>query len=182
MDASITYFEETGPANTAAVLALVKKRAAESGIKHVVIASTTGATAAQAAAAFADTEVKLVIVPHQWRWREERQFDRSLVPELERAGHHVYWSTMLFHTEELYGNSAGAALANILRTFGQGMKVCLEILLMATNGGQIDIGEKVIVAAGSGRGADTAVLATAATSNRLKEVRIHEILCKPLLE
>jgi len=181
MDASITYFEETGPANTAAVLALVKKRAKESGIKRVVIASTTGATAGQAAAAFADTDAKLVVIPHQWRWREERQFDRSLLPELERAGHRVYWSTMLFHTEELYGNSAGAALANILRTFGQGMKVCLEILLMATNGGQIDIGEKVIVAAGSGRGADTAVVATAATSNRLKEVRIHEILCKPLL-
>jgi hypothetical protein len=182
MDASITYFEETGPANTAAVLALVKKRAKESGIKRVVIASTTGATARQAKEAFADTEIRLVVIPHQWRFREERQFDMALVPELERAGHRVYWSTMLFHTEELYGNSAGAALANILRTFGQGMKVCLEILLMATNGGQIDIGEKVIVAAGSGRGADTAVLATAATSNRLKEVRIHEILCKPLLE
>ena len=182
MDASITYFEETGPANTAAVLALVKQRAKQTGIKRVVIASTTGATASQAAAAFADTDVRLVVIPHQWRWREERQFDRSLLPELEGAGHRVYWSTMLFHTEELYGNGAGAALANILRTFGQGMKVCLEILLMATNGGQIDIGEKVIVAAGSGRGADTAVLATAATSNRLKEVRIHEILCKPLLE
>jgi len=181
MDASITYFEETGPANTAAVLEIIKRRARETGVKHVVIASTTGATARAAAAAFADTEVRLVIVPHQWRWREERQFDRSLIPDLERAGHRVYWSTMLFHTEELYGNSAGTALANILRTFGQGMKVCLEILLMAANGGQVDIGEQVIVAAGSGKGADTAILATAATSNRLKEVRIHEILCKPHL-
>jgi len=181
MDGVITYFGETGPTNTAAVLALIQKRAKDSAIKRVVIASTTGATARQAAAALADTDVKLVIIPHQWRWREERQFDRSLVPELERAGHRVYWSTMLFHTEELYGNSAPAALANMLRTFGQGMKVCMEILLMAANGGQIDIGEKVIVAAGSGRGADTAVVATAATSNRLKEVRIHEILCKPLL-
>lgn len=181
MDAKITYFEEVGPANTDAVLALVKQRAQELGIKRVVIASTTGATARQAAQAFAGTEVKLVIIPHQWRWREERQFDRSLVPELERAGHRVYWSTMLFHTEELYGNNAGAALANMLRTFGQGMKVCLEMLLMACNGGQIDIGERVIVAAGTGRGADTAVVATADTSNRIKEVRIHEILCKPLL-
>ena len=182
MEATITYFEAPGAENTAATLAIVKKRAKDSDIKRVVIASTTGTTAREAAAVFADTDVRLVIIPHQWRWREERQFDRSLVPELERAGHRVYWSTMLFHTEELYGNSAGTALANMLRTFGQGMKVCLEILLMATNGGQIDIGEKVIVAAGSGRGADTAVVATAATSNRLKEVRIHEILCKPLLE
>jgi hypothetical protein len=62
------------------------------------------------------------------------------------------------------------------------MKVCLEILLMAADGGMVDRGEKVIVVAGTGRGADTAVLATASTSNRIKEVRIHEILCKPLLQ
>jgi hypothetical protein len=52
---------------------------------------------------------------------------------------------------------------------------------MAADGGLISRGEKVIVVAGTGRGADTAFLATASTSNRLKEVRIHEILCKPLL-
>ena len=181
MEATITYFEAPGEANTAATLAIVKQRAQELGVEHVVIASTTGGTARAAADAFADTDVKLVIIPHQWRWREERQFDCALVPDLEGAGHRVYWSTMLFHTEELYGNGAGTALANILRTFGQGMKVCLEILLMAANGGQVDIGEKVIVAAGSGRGADTAIVATAATSNRVKEVRVHEILCKPHL-
>lgn len=182
MEATITYFEAPGEANTAATLAIVKQRAQELGVEHVVIASTTGGTARAAADAFAGTGVKLVIIPHQWRWREERQFDCALVPDLEGAGHRVYWSTMLFHTEELYGNGAGTALANILRTFGQGMKVCLEILLMAANGGQVDIGEKVIVAAGSGRGADTAIVATAATSNRVKEVRVHEILCKPSLQ
>lgn len=61
------------------------------------------------------------------------------------------------------------------------MKVCLEILLMAADGGMVEQGEQTIVVAGSGRGADTAILATAASSNRLKEVRIHEILCKPIL-
>jgi len=89
---------------------------------------------------------------------------------------------MLFHTDGLYGTNAPTALATILRTFGQGTKVCLEILLMAADGGLISRGEKVIAIAGTGRGADTAFLATASTSNRLKEVRIHEILCKPILE
>jgi hypothetical protein len=88
---------------------------------------------------------------------------------------------MLFHTDDIYGTHAPAALANILRAFGQGMKVCLEILLMAADGGLVDRGEQTIVLAGSGRGADTALVATASTSNRLKEVRIHEILCKPML-
>jgi len=181
METTITYFEQTGAANTDAVLALAKARAQQAGIERIVLASTTGATARKAAAAFIDTTIKLVIVPHQYGFRDEPEFDINLVPELEQAGHRVHWATMLFHTDGFYGTSAPTALATILRTFGQGMKVCLEILLMAADGGLISRGERVIVIAGTGRGADTAVLATASTSNRLEEVRIHEILCKPLL-
>lgn len=179
--AAITYFEETGPANTAAVLELVKQRAAEAGIKSVVLASTRGTTAREASRAFAGTDIRLVVIPHQYGFREEVEFDLALVPELEAVGHRVHWATMLFHTGDLYGTSAPTAIANMLRTFGQGMKVCLEILLMAADGGLVERGERVIAVAGTGRGADTAILATASTSNRLKEVRVHEILCKPLL-
>ncbi len=181
MDATITYFEEPGPANTAAVLALAKKRAAEAGVKRIVLASTRGDTARQASQVFADTDIKLVVIPHQYGFGEKPQFDLDLARELERAGHRVHWATMLFHTADFYGTQAPTALANLLRTFGQGTKVCLEILLMAADGGLVAMGEQIIVIAGSGRGADTAMLATASTSNRLKEVRIHEILCKPIL-
>jgi hypothetical protein len=69
----------------------------------------------------------------------------EVASELERRGHRVYWSTMLFHLGGLYGNEAPTALANMLRTFGQGMKVCVEILLMAADGGMVDRGAKVIV-------------------------------------
>jgi uncharacterized protein len=68
----------------------------------------------------------------------------------------------------------------ILRTFCQGMKVVHEILLMATNGGCVADGEKVIVVTGTGRGADTAVVAIAAPSTRLYDLHITEIICKPL--
>jgi len=136
MDATITYFEETGPANTAAVLALVKKRAAAGDIGKIVLASTRGDTARQASAAFADTSIKLIVIPHQYGFGERVQFDMELATELERAGHRVHWATMLFHTDDLYGTHAPSALANMLRTFGQGMKVCLEILLMAADGGR----------------------------------------------
>jgi hypothetical protein len=182
MEATITYFEETGPANTGAVLALAKRRAAQGDIKHVVVASTSGDTARQAAEAFAHAEIKLVVIPHQRGFRDEERFDMTLAPELERAGHRVHWGTMLFHTDGLYGSGAPTALANALRTFGQGTKVCLEMLLMTADGGLVARGEKVIAVAGSGRGADTAIVATASTSNRIKDVRVHEILCKPLLE
>jgi hypothetical protein len=181
MNATITYFEETGPTNTAAVLGLAKKRAAEAGVKTIVLASTRGDTAREALRVFSGADVKLVVIPHQRGFRETNQFDMALAKELERAGHRVHWATMLFHTSDFYGTAAPSALATILRTFGQGMKVCLEILLMAADGGMVELGEQTIVVAGSGRGADTAILATAVSSNRLKDVRIHEILCKPIL-
>jgi hypothetical protein len=60
------------------------------------------------------------------------------------------------------------------------MKVIHEILLMAANGGCVAAGEKVIVIAGTGRGADTAVVAIAAPSTRLQDLHITEIICKPL--
>jgi len=47
--------------------------------------------------------------------------------------------------------------------------------MMACDGGGVDIGEKVIA------GADTAVLATAAPSTKITSLRIHEIICKPIL-
>ncbi len=71
-------------------------------------------------------------------------------------------------------------MAMLLRTFCQGMKVVVEIVLMAVDGGCVANGEKVIVVCGSGRGADTAVICTAAPSNKLYEMHITEIICKPL--
>ena len=181
MESTITYFETAGAGNTDVTLALATKRALEVGAKRIVLASTTGETARKASVLLQDADLKLVIVPHQRGFRDEERFDPALPAELERQGHHVYWGTMLFHTNDLYGNNAPTALANALRTLGQGMKVCLEILLMATDGGMVERGERVVVVAGTGRGADTAVVATASTSNRIREVKIHEILCKPLL-
>jgi len=52
---------------------------------------------------------------------------------------------------------------------------------MACDGGCIRIGEKVIAVAGTGSGADTAVVATAAPSTKLASLRVHEIICKPIM-
>jgi hypothetical protein len=52
--------------------------------------------------------------------------------------------------------------------------------MMAVDGGHVAVGEKVIVIAGSGGGADTAVIALAASSRDLPNLHITEIICKPL--
>ncbi len=180
VEEKIIYFENPGRRNTRKTLELALTRAKARGIKKIVLASTTGETALIAADLFAGADIEMVVVPHQYGFRAGQRFPEALITDLEEKGHRVYFGTMLFHTDDLYGSRVPSVLAMLLRTFCQGMKVVHEILLMATNGGCVDAGEKVVVVAGTGRGSDTAAVAIAAPSSRLHELHITEIICKPL--
>lgn len=180
MEKKITYFEKPGPANTEETLRLALEEAKRRGVKKVVLASTRGKTAKLAAERFAGTGVQLVVVPHQFGFIQGQRFRPELVQELEQQGHRVHFATMLFHTDGFYGSGTPEAMAMILRTICQGMKVCVETVLMAADGGLVAQDEEVIAVSGTGRGADTAVVAIASTSTRLHDLHIAEIICKPL--
>jgi hypothetical protein len=176
----IVYFEKPGPTNTDVTLRLAAEQAKLRGIGKIILASTRGFTAKRAAALLADTGIKLIVIPHQYGFTDSQLFPQDLVTTLEQQGHAVHFGTMLFHTENFHGSGAPEAMAMILRTICQGMKVCIEMTLMAADGGHVARGEEVIVVSGTRRGADTAVVALASTSNRLHDLHITEILCKPL--
>ena len=176
----IVYFDKPGPSNTEHTLRLAIEEARERGVRTILLASTRGVTARLAADLLADTGIKLVAVPHQFGFTETQRFAPELVADLERRGHVVHFGTMLFHTDGFYGSGAPEAMAMVLRTVCQGLKVAVEIVLMAADGGHVARGEEVIVVTGTGRGADTAVVAIASTSNKLHDLHITEILCKPL--
>jgi uncharacterized protein len=180
VERTITYFGKPGPTNTDTTLRLAAEQAGLRGIGKVLIASTRGFTAKRAAKVFAGTGIKLIVVPHQYGFTEKQLFPPDLVADLEQQGHTVHFGTMLFHTDKFYGSGAPETMAMILRTICQGMKVCVEITLMAADGGHVARGEEVIVVSGTRRGADTAVVAMAATSSNLHDLHITEILCKPL--
>jgi hypothetical protein len=182
MKSWVTYFEEQGKNNTPQVLSIVKERVHSTGIRKIILASTRGDTAKEFAEAFEGTAVQLVVIPWQYGFKNQPQpFPTELVTELQEKGHRVHFGTMLFHTEGFYGMTTPTVMANLLRIFGQGIKVCVEIILMACDGGCVEVDETVIAVAGTVSGADTAVVATAAPSTSLARLRIHEILCKPLL-
>ena len=182
MEEKIVYFEKPGKENTAEVIKLVLERAKLRNINRIVLASTRGYTAKSFLDAVSGKDIRLVVVPWQFSFKKEEgnPFPQELVKELEEKKHIVHFGTMLFHTENLYGTNTPAALANILRIFGQGMKVCVEITMMACDGGCVKMGEKVIVVAGTHSGADLAVVATAASSTNVKLLKINEIICKPI--
>jgi uncharacterized protein len=186
MERKIVYFEDIKLDNTETTFELAQERIRTMGIKKLVLASTTGATAKNAIKFFKDTEVKLVIVPHQFDFyreddlqRKENLFPKELVKTLKELGHDVYFGTMLFHTDNLFGSKIPSLIANVLRCFCQGVKVCFEMVLMTTDAGLLTSGEKVIVIAGTVRGADTALVMQAASSQNFKKLRVNEIICMP---
>jgi hypothetical protein len=181
MEEKIVYFEQPGKDNTDETLKLALERAKARGINKIILASTRGDVARLAAERWAGSGIRMIVIPHQFGFgmAGKQLFPEELITELEKQGHRVYFGTMLFHQEDFLGTNAPRALANILRTFCQGMKVCVEILLMAANGGMVSTGENVVVVAGTGRGADTAVVAVAAPSYHLSDAHITEIICKP---
>jgi hypothetical protein len=73
-------------------------------------------------------------------------------------------------------------VANTLRIFGQGMKVVCEIALMAADAGLVRTDEDIIVIGGTGRGADTAVVLRPVNSEDFFDLKVREILCKPLFK
>ena len=180
MKSQITYFEQPGPEQTEATFACVDEALAELGIRKVVLASTRGDTARYALDHYRGQDVQLIVVPHQYGFGPGQRFPPELVERLEAEGHKVHFGTMLFHQEKTWGEGPAQAVANFLRLFCQGVKVCVEILLMAGNAGLVEAGELAVVVAGTGRGADTALVMAGSTTTNLKGAHISRILCKPL--
>lgn len=78
METKVVYFEHVRAENTEVTLRLVKERLSTLGIKKLVLASTTGATAKKALEFFKETDVKLIVVPHQFDFiREVNPFLRN---------------------------------------------------------------------------------------------------------
>jgi hypothetical protein len=179
MEEKIVYFEESGIENTEETLRLAAERAKARGINTIVLASTRGDTARLAMERYDGTDIKMVVVPHQYGFGESQRFPPELITELEKKGHRVHFGTMLFHTDNFYGDRTPTIMANVYRSFCQGMKVCVEIIMMAADAGCIPVGEQVIAVTGTGRGADTAVVAIASTSTKFSDFHITEIICKP---
>ncbi len=99
--------------------------------------------------------------------------------DIVTAGHALSGAERSF-SRKYGGYGPTEIVADTLRMFGQGTKVCVEISTMALDAGKIPYQEKVLAIAGNGSGANTALVLTPASSNALLDTKIHEILCKGL--
>jgi hypothetical protein len=177
------YFEKCGKINTEMVVALAVKAAVENGINYIVVASNEGITAEF----LKDSGLKVVVVTHVNGFKEAgtQEMPAETKTKLEKYGFKVHTSSHALSGAErslsskFGGISPIEVMAQSLKMFGQGVKVCVEISTMALDAGVIPYGEDVIAIAGSGRGADTAVILRPAHSASILETKIKELVCKP---
>jgi uncharacterized protein len=94
------------------------------------------------------------------------------------TGTHVLSGIERGFTNMYQGVYPSQIVAETLRLFGQGVKVCVEISVMAADAGELS-GGPVVAIGGTNSGADTAVVLTPAHANRFLDLRVHEIICKP---
>ena len=77
------------------------------------------------------------------------------------------------------GFTPAILMADTLKMLGQGMKVGVEISLMAMDNGAVPYGEEIIAVGGCSHGADYAITLIPGHSNNLFETKVIDIICKP---
>ncbi len=182
------YWEHPGEAATRPALRAALERARALGLEDLVVASTTGATMRMLLEERGDGGPgNLVCVTHHVGFRSpgddempagERQhlIDRGvkvlttthLLANLERAV-----------TNQFGGLYVGGVVSHTLRMFGQGLKVAVEIAVMALDAGLVPYGKEIVAVGGTGSGADTAVVIRPAHARDFFATRIVEIICMP---
>ncbi|NLC11489.1 MAG: hypothetical protein GX767_04465 [Firmicutes bacterium] len=176
-------WDKKGPSNTDATVELAVKRAKELGIRYIVVASNTGATAEK----FLDKGLEVVCVTHHVGYKGPGidEMEQAMRERLQARGVKVLTTTHLLAgvnralRYKYQGIYPSEIIAYTLRMLGQGVKVCVEIACMALDAGLIPYGEEIVAVGGTGRGADTACIISPAHSNAFFDSRVKEIICRP---
>ena len=182
----IVYFDKSGDSHTRITLELTAQRAKEKDIGKVLVASTTGETGLIAMDLVADA--KIIVVTHSYGFKtaNQQEFEPGLREAIEGRGGmiltcmHAFGGVGRAVRKKFASYQLEEIIAHTLRTFGEGTKVCFEMTLMAADAGIVDQGENIIAVAGTDRGADTAMIIKAANAQSFFDLRVQEIICKPL--
>ena len=188
----IVYLEDTGKAvqNTRRVVETVGEYLKAHRVRNVVVATNTGYVGAQFAP-LAEAHPKVNFVGVKMAPAVDKMYDvkwsARYGKRMEKAGVKLVCGTHALTggvdralQAKFKGFPPGAVVAETLYLFSQGMKVCVEIIAMGCDAGLVPEGVQVVSCAGTGHGADTAIVATSAASANLFDMTIHRVLAMPL--
>jgi len=188
MAQEIVYFDRPGRENTDAVIEAVRARRDALDIEQLVVASNSGATALKLWQALQGTGATLVSIPEHagfgggdtaslsddQRRAQEEQGIKVLVCShaLSGVGRSI--------TNKFGGISHVEIIAYTLRQFGgEGLKVAVEVAVMAADAGLVPTDREIIAVGGTGGGADCAIVLKAAHMNNFFDLEVREIIAKP---
>jgi len=187
LEKTILYFDKPGEGNTDKLISFAARRAEELGINYVVVATTQGGTALKAKKGFSkDTCIIAVTIAEGFSSRQgwciedknrEKLLDKGI--KVITASHTLGDGVGSAFSEKYGGKPLEEIVRDTLYRFGQGMKVCVEIVLMAADSGLIPMDQEIMAIGGTGEGADTCIIVKPAYPRTFLELEIREILCKP---
>jgi hypothetical protein len=184
---TIVYYEKTGSRNTDETLKLAHERAVELGIRDIVVASSHGGTALEAAKVFDAKKTNIVAVTicegycdKGWTMTpDERKKLQDKDIKVLTGIHALGDDVSSAFSEKHGGTTTNEAVRETLYRFCQGMKVAVEIVLMAADAGFIPVDREVIAISGTDEGADTAIVVQPAYPRKFLDFKIKEIIAKP---
>lgn len=182
----IIYFSE-GEDGTEKLLEYVRDYALKNNIRNIVVASTTGKSAKKAVEILGEG-FNLIVVTHVCWFKEglKQEFEEEIREFLEQRGVKIVTAAHALRgvCRAMRGKYGGWTpldlVADTLRIFCEGFKVCVEITLMAADSGCLPLGEEVIALAGTRSGLDTALVLLPATSANFFDLKVLKVLAKPI--
>ncbi|MBU1052384.1 MAG: hypothetical protein KKC46_00965 [Proteobacteria bacterium] len=178
------YFDKPGKINTEKTLKLAFERGKALKIKEVVVATSKGDTAKKALEIFEGFKVIAVTYHSGFKEPFKQVMPDSAKKYLEERGAVVISATHALSgversvAKKFSGLYPALLIAETLRLFGQGVKVAVEISIMAADAGVLT-GNDIIAIGGTGTGADSALVLKPANQSDMFNMRIREIVCKP---
>jgi len=178
------HFDKPGKHNTDKTIEIAVEAAKQRGIKHIIVASHTGFTAKKLIG-LEGFNVVCVSGVNGAREKGKNEMSEETKQELIAGGVKVVTASHVLSGVErgvstkVGGMYPAEIMAFTLRMLGQGVKVCVEIAIMALDADTVPYAEQVVAIGGTGAGADTAAILTPSHASSVFETKVHEILCKP---
>jgi hypothetical protein len=188
-------FEAPGPQNTAAVIQVVKQRLRSADIEKVLVASESGRLALRVRKHVPGACVVCVTYDEKTRKKYRKPAlmkDGLLTARVtiaerpEPMGRGLVFRNWWEHrTLQLAGAIADLFWMTLICVGGHGFRTAVEIVFMAVEAGVVNVGEKVVSIAGTGWGADSAIVMKgskfeeAVGEDVAHRMKVEEILAMP---
>ena len=180
----IHYYERPGPGNTEDVIAAAACRGQELGIRQVVVATSHGRSALLARGRFRPS-VRVIAVTHSASyWREGWTPASEERARMLAAGLEIVTTTHALANDVSEAMGGGGLAPNriacdMLCCFSDGMKVAVEVSVMAAEAGALEMSDDAIAIGGTGGGADTAIVVRPAFARDFTRLKIREVIGMP---